>query len=304
MKVGYIGLGTMGLPMARHLIEAGHEVWVVSRSRGPIEKAISWGAKEAESPYDLAGKAEFLFSALPMPDTVEEVFLGENGVIAGGKEGLIIADHSTVSPALNRKIYEKGKEKGISYLDAPVSGGPMGAEAGTLTIMCGGEEEAFRKVKPLLEAMGKLIVRVGEIGSGSVVKLINNLLAGIHTVALSEAFVMGAKAGIDPEVMRRIIKASTGHSYMIDRTLDLIQDRDFAQRFSIRLLHKDIKIALRLAEELGIPLRVGKVSGEYIGKAEEAGYGPLDMAALIRPLEEETGIEVRRREKKDPSSGE
>lgn len=295
MKVGFIGLGTMGMPMTRHLIEAGYEVWVVSRSRGPIEKAVSWGAKEAESPFDLAGKVDFLFSALPMPDTVEEVFLGENGVIAGGREGLIIADHSTISPALNRKIYEAGKKKGISYLDAPVSGGPMGAEAATLTIMCGGDEEAFEKVKPILEVMGKLILRVGEIGSGSVVKLMNNLLVGIHTVALSEAFLVGAKAGVDPEVMRQIIRASTGHSYMIDRTLDLIQDRDFEQRFSIRLLAKDMRIAVGLAESLEVPLRVGKISQEYIDDAEKKGYGSLDIAALIRPLEEEVGIELRRR---------
>lgn len=294
MKVGFIGLGTMGLPMTKHLIEAGHEVWVVSRGRAPIEKAVLWGAKEAEGPFEIAGKVDFLFSALPMPATVEEIFLGERGVIAGGHKGLIIADHSTVGPELNRRIHMEGKKKGIFYLDAPVSGGPMGAEAATLTIMCGGDEEAFERVKPILETMGKLVVRVGEIGSGSVVKLMNNLLVGIHTIALSEAFVIGTKAGVDPEVMRKIIRASTGHSFMIDRTLDLIQDRDFAQRFSIKLLSKDMKLAIQLARSLQIPLTVGKEAQTYIEDAESK-FGELDMAALIRPLEEKTGVLVKRK---------
>jgi 3-hydroxyisobutyrate dehydrogenase len=295
MRVGFVGLGTMGFPMVKNLIRAGYEVRVVSRSRGPVEQACALGAREAENPKELAQKVDIALTCLPMPDTVEEIYFGENGLLAGAHHGLILADHSTVSPELNRKIYHAAKEKGVAFLDAPISGGPMGAEAGTLTIMCGGDPEVFDQAKPVLEAMGKMVVRVGESGSGSVVKLINNMLVGIHMVALSEAFVMGAKAGIDPELLRSIIKASTGHSYMMDRTLDLIQDRDFKQRFSINLLYKDMKIATSLAEQLSVPLQLGKISEQFIGRAQLEGHGGEDVAAIIRPLERDAGVEVRRK---------
>lgn len=295
MRVGFVGLGTMGFPMVKNLLRAGYVVRVVSRSRGPVEQACTLGALEAENPKELAQNVDIALTCLPMPDTVEEIYFGENGLLAGAHHGLILADHSTVSPELNRKIYHAAKEKGASFLDAPISGGPMGAEAGTLTIMCGGDPEVFDQAKPVLEAMGKMVVRVGESGSGSVVKLINNMLVGIHMVALSEAFVMGAKAGIDPELLRSIIKASTGHSYMMDRTLDLIQDRDFKQRFSINLLYKDMKIATSLAEQLSVPLQLGKISEQFIGRAQQEGHGGEDVAAIIRPLERDAGVEVRRK---------
>lgn len=293
MKVGFVGLGTMGLPMTKNLLKAGFEVVVVSRSRGPIEKAVALGAKEAASPADLAAQVDVALTCLPMPDTVEEVYLGENGLLTGARPGTILADHGTVSPSLNRKIYEAARAKGVHFLDAPVSGGPMGAEAGTLTIMCGGDLEAFEKAKPVFEAMGKFVVLVGPVGSGSVVKLINNLLVGVHTAALSEAFVMGAKAGIDSRVLYEILKHSTGHSYMMDRTVPLIQAGDFAQRFSIDLLYKDMRIATQLAAELGVPLRLGRVAETMVGEAQQQGHGREDVAAIIRPLEKAVGVEVR-----------
>ncbi|MCF6093546.1 NAD(P)-dependent oxidoreductase [Microaerobacter geothermalis] len=294
MKVGFIGLGTMGLPMTKNLIKNGFEVFVVSRSRQPIEEAVGLGAIEAKDPADLASKADVVLTCLPMPDTVEEVYLGERGILAGAREGMVLADHSTVSPGLNRKLYYLTKEMGVGFLDAPISGGPMGAHAGTLTIMCGGDKEIFDKAVPVFEAMGKNIFHVGSVGSGSVVKLMNNMLVGIHTAALSEAFVLGVKAGINPEIMRQIVKVSTGHSFMIDRVIDLIQDRDFNQRFSIQLLHKDMKIATQLGEQLEVPLELGNLSEKIIGEAMEWGYGGLDVAAIIRPLEEKAGVEVKR----------
>lgn len=293
MKVGFVGLGTMGLPMTKNLLKAGFEVVVVSRSRGPIEAAVALGAKEAANPADLAAQVDVALTCLPMPETVEAVYLGENGLLAGARPGTILVDHSTVSPALNRKIFEAARAKGVHFLDAPVSGGPMGAEAGTLTIMCGGEPEAFAKAKPVFEAMGKVVVLVGPVGSGSVVKLINNLLVGVHTAALAEAFVMGAKAGIDSRVLYEILKHSTGHSYMMDRTVPLIQERDFAQRFAIDLLYKDMRIATQLAEELGVPLRLGRVAEAMVGEAQAQGHGREDVAAIIRPLEKAVGVEVR-----------
>lgn len=298
MKVGFIGLGTMGLPMTKNLLKAGFEVWVVSRSRGPIEEVVQLGAKEALHAKELASKVDIALTTLPMPDTVEDIYLGENGLLAGAHDGLILADHSTVSPELNKKIYTAAATKGVAFIDAPISGGPMGATAGTLTIMCGGDAEAFARAYPVFAAMGKKVVHIGPIGSGSVVKLINNLLVGVHTTALSEAFVLGEKAGIRAELLYDILKASTGHSFMMDRVIDLIQDRDFAQRFSINLLYKDMKLATQLAQQLDVPLRLGQLSEEWIGRAQAEGYGMEDIAAIIRPLEEEAGVEVRRKSDK------
>lgn len=295
MKVGFIGLGTMGLPMVKNLLKANFKTWVVSRSRGPIETSLSWGAKEAAHPADLASKVDILFTCLPMPDTCETVYFGENGIVQGMRPGLIVVETSTVSPELNRKQAEAIEARGGSFLDAPLSGGPMGAEAGTLTIMCGGKKEVFDKALPVLQAMGKVIELVGPVGSGSVVKLINNMLVGIHTVALSEAFVMGAKAGIDPAIIHKILKVSTGHSAMIDRTIDLIQDRDFKQRFMVDLLLKDMRLALELAKQLGVDAETAALSEKAIAEVSQMGYGKQDVAAIIRRQEEKAGVEVRRK---------
>ncbi|GAA0350562.1 NAD(P)-dependent oxidoreductase [Bacillus horti] len=295
MKVGYIGLGTMGLPMVKHLIHAGYETWVVSRSRQPIEQAIAWGAKEANHPQDLAEKVDMVMTCLPSLDSVELVYFGENGIVQADLNNKLVFDFSTVSPELNRKQDQVVRQKGGSFLDAPLSGGPMGAEAGTLTIMCGGEQAAFDQALPVLEKMGKTIEFVGQVGSGSVVKLLNNMLVGIHTAALSEAFVMGAKAGINPALIHKIIKASTGHSFMIDRTIDLIQDRDFKQRFMVDLLHKDMKLATELATELEVNADLGKLAEEIIAEVTARGYGKQDISAIIRLLEEDSGVEVHRK---------
>lgn len=295
MKAGFIGLGTMGLPMVKHLIQAEYETWVVSRSRGPIEQALSWGAQEALNAKDLAAQADVIMTCLPSLASIEDVYFGENGILSADLSGKTVLEHSTVSPELNRRQYEAVKAKGGNFLDAPLSGGPMGAEAGTLTIMCGGDKDAYQAVLPVLEKMGKTIELVGEVGSGSVVKLINNMLVGVHTAALSEAFVMGAKAGIDPAMIHKLIKVSTGHSYMIDRTIDLIQDRDFEQRFMVDLLHKDMKLAVDLAEELGVDAELGQLSEQIIADVSARGYGKQDVAAIIRRLEEDSSTEVRRK---------
>lgn len=292
--VGFIGLGTMGLPMTRHLIEKGYDVHVKSRSRGPVEKALAWGAKEAGSPLEMAQTVDVLMMCLPLPETVEDVVFGEQGIVHGAREGLIVADHSTVSPALNKKVAESLAEKGAGFLDAPISGGPMGAEAGTLTVMVGGEKDHFTRAKPVFDAFGKNVVHVGDVGSGSAVKLVNQLLVGVHTAALSEAFVLAVKAGLDPQLVTDVIRNSTGHSYMIDRTIDLIQDRDFAQRFSIDLLLKDMKLASQWAGELNSPLDLGRLAEEMVHNAQRAGYGREDVAAVIRPVEEKAGVKVQR----------
>ncbi len=271
MKVGFIGLGTMGLPMTTNLVKANFEVWVFSRSRGPIEEAVNIGAKEAKTAADLASKVDFVLTALPMPDDIIKVYFGDEGILAGATPGTVIIDHSTVGPDLNHKIYHAAKKQEVHFLDAPISGGPMGAEAGTLTIMVGGEKSIFDQASPVLEAMGKNILYMGESGKGSVAKLINNMLVGIHTVALSEAFVLGAKAGLKSEELAEVIRNSTGHSYMIDRVLPLIQQRDFEQRFSIDLLYKDMGLAKEMGNQILVPLGLTALAEKMIGEAKEEG---------------------------------
>ncbi|UOE92988.1 NAD(P)-dependent oxidoreductase [Alkalihalobacillus sp. LMS39] len=298
MKIGFIGLGTMGLPMTRNLLQAGYETYVVSRSRPPIEQAISMGAIEVASPKALVEKVDVVFTCLPLPASIYEVFDGENGLIAGASAGKIIIDHSTISPALNKEVANKLQEKEAYYLDAPVSGGPMGAKAGTLTIMCGGDEAIFQKVLPVLKVTGEYVQYVGDVGNGSVIKLINNMLVGVHTAALAEAFVMGEKAGVNPQVLLDLIRRSSGFSKSMDWSVEAIMDRQFEQRFSVNLLHKDMGLALELAEELNVPTEMVKKAEMIVNQAKQT-YGHEDVAAIIRPLEQKVGVEVKRWSEKE-----
>lgn len=292
MKVGFVGLGKMGLPMTKNLLKAGFEVWVVSRSRGPIEAAVAAGAREAESPADLARRVDVALTCVPLPETVEEVYLGEKGLLAGARPGMIMADHSTVGPDLNRKIEAAAKEKGVSFLDAPVSGGPMGAEAGTLSIMVGGEREAFEKALPVFRAMGRHVVHFGPSGSGSVVKLINNMLVGIHELAISEALLLATRAGIDLAQLYELLMNSTGASAMLARSFPFIKERDFEARFSIDLLHKDLRLLLEMAEQLGVAVPGGRLAFDAVDEAKKAGHGHLDIASMLLPMEERHGVRV------------
>ncbi|WP_216828118.1 NAD(P)-dependent oxidoreductase [Alkalihalobacterium elongatum] len=293
MKIGFIGLGTMGLPMTKNILAAGYDTYVVSRSRPPIEEAVNSGAKEVKSPRELVEICDIILTCLPLPQHILDVYEGENGLIAGATEGKLIIDHSTVSPELNQQMSEGLASKGALFMDAPVSGGPMGAKAGSLTIMCGGAEEAFIKSYDLLKVIGEYVVHVGPTGSGSVIKLINNMLVGVHTAALSEAFVMGEKAGVNPQVLYDIVKQSSGFSKSMDWSVEAIMDRQFEQRFSINLLHKDMGLAIDLAEQLGVPIELVEHSENIVRRAKE-NYGINDVCAIIRPLEQQVGVEVKR----------
>lgn len=295
MKLGFIGLGTMGLPMTKNLLKAGYETYVVSRSRPPIEEAVSCGAIEAKSPKELMEIVDIAFTCLPFPHSITEVYEGENGLVAGASEGKIVIDHSTVGPDLNEHVAKLLKEKGAYFIDAPVSGGPMGAKAGTLTIMCGGDKAAFDRAYDVLKVLGDYVVHVGKTGNGSVIKLINNLLVAVHTSAMSEAFVMGTKAGVNPTTLIEILRRSSGYSKAMDWSLDCILDRQFEQRFSINLLHKDVRLALELAKNLEVPVELGELAEKIVDRAK-VNHGTEDISAIIRPLEKKVGIEVVRQE--------
>lgn len=286
MKVGFVGLGTMGLPMTLNLIKAGFEVYVCSRSRGPIESAVAAGASECANPAELAHSVDCVLTCLPMPKDVEQVYLGKNGLFEGASSGQIFADHSTVGPQLSRKLYEFARTKGASFIDAPVSGGPMGAKAGTLTIMCGGQPEAFEQGKPVFEAIGQKVLLMGPSGSGSITKLINNQLFGIHTVALAEAMVLAQKTEIDLNKMYSVLQSSTGNSAILDWVYPAIMNHQFSPRFTVDLLLKDMKIAGEVGTEAGLELPVAKTACSQVQLTQQQGFGSSDVSAVFCPLEE------------------
>ncbi|HZG15879.1 MAG TPA: NAD(P)-dependent oxidoreductase [Candidatus Bathyarchaeia archaeon] len=290
--IGFIGLGTMGLPMVRNLLQAGYPVYVVSRSRGPIDTAISLGAVEAANPRELAERVDILLTCLPLPASIDEVYFGPNGILEADLRNKLVVDHSTVSPLTNHRCQEAIAAKGGSFMDAPLSGGPMGAEAGTLAIMCGGKKTDYDRVLPVLQAMGKHLFHIGEVGNGSFVKLMNNYLIGVHTAALAETFTLATKAGVDTRLMQEVIAVSTGDSKMLHRIIPLVHQRDFAPRFSNELLHKDMKIATELAASYGIEMPINQLAEQMYALAKEK-YPKEDMAALFKIYEEKTGVVVQ-----------
>ncbi|WP_413379972.1 NAD(P)-dependent oxidoreductase [Alkalihalobacillus sp. 1P02AB] len=292
-RVGYIGVGTMGFPMVQHLLSKDYEVYVL-HGRGRYEEAVNLGAKTLSTPKEIAETVDIIFTCLPLPQTIAEVYEGKEGIIAGIQKGQILIDHSTVDRNTNEHIAKLAEQKGADFIDAPVSGGPMGAIAGTLTIMCGGDERAFIKAKPIMEAYGEYILLVGEVGSGTVVKLLNNMLIGVHQAALAECYVMAEKSGVDPAIAYDLIKRSSGFSKSMDWSVDAILDRQFEARFSLELLNKDINLALDLAKEIDMPLDLVKLGAKKVAEAKRE-YGHEDICAVVKPLEEKTNITLTRK---------
>ncbi|MFZ5817659.1 MAG: NAD(P)-dependent oxidoreductase [Bacillota bacterium] len=290
-ELGFIGLGKMGRHMARNLIRAGHRVTLYNRSRGPVEELAAEGGLPAESPAEAARNARVLFTCLTTPEVVESTV---RAALEGARPGDIFVDHSTIGVADARRIAALCAAKGVRFIDAPVSGGPWGAEAGTLTIMCGGEPEAYQAVLPYLQVEGKQLYHLGPVGAGSVAKLCNNLLVGIHTAAMAEAFVLGVKAGLEPKALYEIISGATGGSKQIDRHIPkFVFPGAFDAAFSIEHLHKDVALAVSLGKDEKVRMVLGAMTQQLLEEARAAGYGDQDIAALIRPLEDLTGVQVR-----------
>lgn len=293
MRVGFIGLGKMGRPMAGNILKARHTLTVHNRSRGVVRELVDLGANEAWSPEEVAAASEFVLTCLPTPPVVEEVFLGPDGAIQGAKAGDTFIDMSTTDPATHKRIATEVSKKGVAYLDAPVSGGPMGAQEATLSIMVGGEEEAFAKCLPLFEILGKNIYHVGPVGSGSVVKLVNNLILAINRCAIFEGLVLGTKAGVDPETLLEIIGASTASSRTLEGAGPRILAGNFEPGFTVDFILKDVGLALDMAKEAGVRLLAGSQAFQVFQEARDMGLGPRDFGAGIVPLERLAGIQVR-----------
>lgn len=294
LRVGVIGLGKMGQPMTRNLIEKGFTVVVHNRSAAATNKLVDEGATDGANPMGVAAAADVIITSLPDPAAVRTVYLDPDGLVESAHEGQVYVDTSTVDPGLSRELAERLGGKGAAFLDAPVSGGVAGAEAGSLTIMVGGDAAAFERVTPVLAAIGQKLHHVGPSGSGTVIKLANQLLVGINMAAVAEALVLGVKAGADPAKMLEVLSTSFGGSRMLDRGVPLIIDRNFAGGTPVDLIRKDLGLIADLADQLGVPLATGIQARSVFDRAHDADHGAEDMTAVVLPIEQDAGVEVVR----------
>lgn len=294
MKIGFIGLGNMGEPMSMNLRKGGYEVVVYNRSPRPsLQRLIAEGADMAFSVAEVAKKCDIVCTCVTMPKDTDDVYFGENGLVHNARKGQIFVEHSTIGPAQARKIAHACHEKGAVFLDAPVSGGVPGAINATLTIMVGGDNAHFATVKPVLEKMGKNVMHVGGTGSGCIIKLINQYILAINQAAITEGFILAKKSGVDPKVAYEVIKTSSGSSATMTGTFPRIVARDFQTRFALKLLLKDMRLAMELADQQYVRSMAGTAARKMLEEAEAQGLGDMDFPAMAIPLEKLTGVELK-----------
>jgi len=296
MKVGFIGLGTMGRHMAANLQKAGHELVVHDVRREAGEAHVNAGARWADSPRAVAEASDVVFTSLPEPKDVEAVALDEKtGLLAGLTAGKAFFDLSTNSPTVVRKLHAVFKARGIHMFDAPVSGGPRGAESRRLALWVGGDEEAFRKFKPVVDAIGDQAYYVGPIGAGSVAKLVHNCAGYIVQTALAEVFTMGVKAGVDPLTIWKAVRQGAGGRR---RTFDGLADQFLPgtfdpPSFALRLAHKDVSLAVALGREHKVPMKLANITLEEMTEALNRGWADRDSRVAMLLQEERAGVEIK-----------
>ncbi len=294
MKVGFIGVGNMGGPMCRNLIKnTNHEVVVFDLDPAAIERCTALGATSGTSVAEVAQGCDVVITSLPMPRHVEQVALGEGGIAENAKPGTVYIDLSTNSPSVARRVHEGLAAKGIPMLEAPVSGGVAGAEAATIVIMVGGDEAVFEAQRPLLASFSKEVIHLGEVGFGSVAKLINNQLAFSNMAAAAEALAIGAMSGIDLAKLNQVIENASGFSWGYRSVAGKAFAGDFKPNFALDLAHKDLRLALELADELGVPGMIGPQVMNLMRLARAKGMGSDDSTSMIRVYEAALGREVR-----------
>ena len=288
--VGFIGLGIMGKPMAENLIEAGYDLVAYNRTS---EKAGELdGATVAETPREVAEQSDITITMLPDSPQVEEVLAGEDGVLEGIKEGALIVDMSTISPVVTEELSEKAKETGASMLDAPVSGGDVGAIEGTLSIMVGGSEGDFERARPLFEVMGGTVTHVGPVGTGQVVKAANQIVVALTIEAVSEALVLGSKGGVAPEKILDVLGGGLAGNKVMEVKREKMLEHSFDPGFRVELHHKDLGIALAAGREYGVTLPVTAVVDQMFETLKMLGRGGQDHSALLTLIEEASGHEI------------
>lgn len=291
MKIGFVGVGNMGGPMARNLLRAGHDVTVFDLSKASVEASVADGASAADSPAGTADGAEIVLTMLPAGEHVASVYLGEDGLIARSTAGALLIDCSTIDVETARSVAAAAKEANREMLDAPVSGGVGGAEGGTLTFMVGGSAEAFAGGRPLFEAMGKTVVHAGPSGNGQVAKCCNNMLLGISMVALGEAFTLAERLGLDAQTLFDISSKASGMSWAMLNHLPVAgpvpasaANRDFKPGFATDMMLKDLRLAQKAAISSGVATPLGAEAAALYAMFSNAGNGGLDYSAIIRMI--------------------
>lgn len=283
--VGYIGLGLMGKPMARNILEAGYPLVVHNRSRESVHQLVAEGAEEGFSPADVASRVDIVFTNLPDSPDVELVALGQDGIIVGAHEGLIFVDNSTIKPASARHIAEKLAEKGVLSLDAPVSGGDIGAQQGTLAIMVGGPGEALEKVRPIFEVIGKTITHVGGTGAGQIAKAANQVMVAAQMVAMGELLILAKKSGADPEKVIAAIQGGAAQCWTLDVKPERLFSGNRQPGFKAYMQAKDLGIVMDTAREYGAPVPAAAVHTQLFNAMLQMGMEELDNSAVIGVIE-------------------
>ncbi|WP_397389637.1 2-hydroxy-3-oxopropionate reductase [Polynucleobacter sp.] len=291
LKLGFVGLGIMGAPMAGHLVAAGHEVFINTRSKIPEEVSNST-AISCATPAEVARKADIIITMVPDTPDVEKVLFGENGIAAGLSKGKIVVDMSSISPIATKEFAQKINALGCEYLDAPVSGGQLGAKGATLTIMVGGSDATFAKVKPVFELMGKNITLVGANGAGQITKVANQIIVALNIEAVAEALVFASKAGADPAKVREALMGGFASSKILEVHGERMIKRTFDPGFRIELHQKDLNLALSSAKALGVSLPNTATAQELLNSCSAHGGKAWDHSAMVKALEKMANFEI------------
>jgi len=292
-KIGFIGLGIMGKPMAKNLLKAGYSLTVYDIVAERMDDVVEAGAKAGSSSKEVAEKSEIVITMLPNSPEVKEAVLGKNSVLEGAKPGTILIDMSSIAPLASKEVAEKAKEKGVTVLDAPVSGGEPKAIEGTLAIMVGGPQETFDEVEDILSVMGASVTRVGEIGSGNMTKLANQIIVALNIAAMSEAMVLAAKAGVNAEKVFQAIRGGLAGSTVLDAKMPLVLEGNFKPGFRIELHIKDLANALDTAHEVGVPVPLSGAVMEVMQALKVDGKGADDHGGIIQFYEKLAKVQVR-----------
>ena len=294
-SIGFIGLGIMGKPMARNLIKAGYLLTVHNRSRGAVDELVREGAKDGRTPRGVAEESDMIITMLPDSPDVQQVVTGPSGVLEGLRKGAVLVDMSTISPMVTQDLAKAVRSKGAEMLDAPVSGGEKGAVEATLSIMVGGPEEIFARVKPVFEVMGKNIVHIGATGAGQVTKACNQIVVALTIQAVSEALVLASKAGVDPGKVRQALLGGFAQSRILDVHGQRMLERNFKPGFRVRLHQKDLNIGLSTGKNLGVPLPATAVVQEAFTALQGLGRGDQDHSSLVTVIEDLANTQVKAR---------
>ncbi len=293
MEVGFIGLGYMGRHMARNVAKGGHHLTVFDMRKEAAEELLSLGASWADSPQAVAAASEVVFTSLPRPQDVEEVATGEGGVIQGAASGTAYFDLSTTDPDTIRRISEAASSKGVTVLDAPVSGGTAGAEKGTLCVMVGGDEPTYQRSKAVLDLIGDKVMYCGDLGAGAVCKIVNNLVGLSVGVVLSEAFTVGVKAGVPPETLFEAVSKSSGNTQAMQGFPTGLFKGNFEPGFQLDLAAKDVGLATEMGRRLRVPMDLSNLVQQRYIDGQNSGWGRMAAGAVARVQEKRAGVEVR-----------